>query len=253
MSEIFNGKVALVTGGTSGIGRAAALSFGEKGATVAITGRREEQGRETVDLITKAGGKAQFIQADVSDEENCKMMVETVIEKFGRLDYAFNNAGIEGLLVPTIEQTNENFHQVMNINVLGVLNSMKYEIPAMLKNGGGAIVNNGSIASMIGMAGMSVYCASKHAVVGLSKAAALEFSSQGVRVNVVSPAAIKTEMYERFTGGDSSIQEQFASMHPIGRIGEPKEIGRVVTFLCSPEASFVTGINVPVDGGFTAQ
>jgi NAD(P)-dependent dehydrogenase (short-subunit alcohol dehydrogenase family) len=253
MSGIFNDKVALVTGGTTGIGRAAALAFAEKGATVVVTGRREEEGRKTVDLIAKAGGKAQFFRSDVSSEADCKEMVENVVAKFGRLDCAFNNAGIEGLMVPTTEQSDENFHKVMNINVLGVMNSMKYEIPAMLKNGGGAIVNTASIAGMIGLPGMSVYCASKHAVIGLSKVAALEFSQHGVRVNALSPAAIETEMYDRFTGGDKAMQDQFASTHPIGRIGQPDEVAKAVTFLCSPEAGFITGINVPVDGGYTAQ
>lgn len=253
MSKIFDGKIAIITGATSGIGRAAAIDFAEKGATVILTGRREDKGKETVDLVTKSGGKGQFIKADAAKESDCKMMVETALEKYGRLDYAFNNAGIEGVIAPTIEQTDENFQTVMNINVLGVLNSMKYQIPAMLKNGGGAIVNNASVASMIGMPGMSVYCASKYAVVGLSKVAALEFSAQGVRVNVVSPAAVKTEMYDRFTGGDEAMIEQFAKMHPIGRVGESMEIGKAVTFLCSPDASFITGVNIPVDGGFTSQ
>ena len=178
MSGIYENKVALVTGGTGGIGRAAALSFAQRGATVVVTGRREEEGKKSVDLITSKGGKAQFFQVDVSNESECQNMVSNVLDKFGRLDCAFNNAGIEGLVAPTAEQTDENFHKVMNINVLGVMNSMKFEIPAMLKSGGGSIVNNASVASVIGMPGMSVYCASKYAVIGLTKVAALEYGAQ---------------------------------------------------------------------------
>lgn len=253
MSQIFEGKVALVTGGTSGIGRASAIDFAKKGAKVVITGRREEQGRETVDLVTKAGGAAQFFRTDTSSEEDCKKMVENTVEKFGRLDFAFNNAGIEGVGAPITDQTNENFNKVMNINALGVMNSMKYEIPAMIKNGGGAIVNNASIASIIGMPGMSVYAASKWAVAGLSKVAALEWSAQGVRVNAVSPAAVRTEMWDRFVGGNKEMEAQLTAAHPIGRVGIPEEIAAAVSFLCSAEAGFVTGINMPIDGGFTAQ
>jgi len=253
MAGILQNKVALITGGTGGIGRAAAISFAERGAKVAITGRRDTLGQETVELVKQVGGEAIFLHADASSEADCKEMVDNVIKKFGRLDCAFNNAGIEGDIRPTAEQSDDNFHKVMNINVLGVMNSMKYEIDAMLKTGGGTIVNNASIASMIGVPGMSVYCASKAAVVGLSRVAALEYGKQGVRVNSVSPAAIKTEMYDRVTGGDEKMQQQFENMHPIGRIGRPEEIATVVTFLCSPDASFITGINLPVDGGYTDQ
>ena len=152
-----------------------------------------------------------------------------------------------------VEQTVENYHHVMDINVLGMMLSMKYEIPAMLQAGGGAIVNNASIASVVSMAGMNVYAASKHAVVGLTRSVALEVSTQGMRVNAVSPAAIETDMYSRFTGGDQETQAQLAAMHPIGRAGTAKEIADLVIFLCSPRASFLTGANYMADGGFTAQ
>ena len=247
------GKVALVTGGTSGIGRAAAIEFAKLGANVAIAGRREEQGLETAKLAKEAGSQAIFIRADVSDEADCKQMVSTAMSAFGRLDFAFNNAGIEGEMGPIAGQTQENFHKVMNINVLGVLLSMKYEIPAILDTGVGAIVNNASIASTISMPGMSVYGASKHAVVGLTKAAALELAPQNLRVNAISPAAVRTEMYDRFTRGDQTTEDQMAAMHPIGRAASPQEIASVVTFLCSDAASFVTGANYMVDGGFTTQ
>ncbi|MEM7645430.1 MAG: SDR family oxidoreductase [Pseudomonadota bacterium] len=252
MSQEFTGKVALITGATSGIGKAAALAFAEKGANVVITGRREDKGREVVDMITQKGVDARFFRCDAAIAEDCKSMVENTLEQFGRLDFAFNNAGIEGAIGPIIEQTDENFHKVMNINVLGVMNSMKYEIPAMMKNGGGSIVNTASVASMIGMQGMSVYCASKHAVAGLTKCAAVEFGQHGIRVNAISPAAIRTEMYDRFTGGNAEAEEQFKALHPVGRVGESHEIANPVTFLCSQAASFITGTNLPVDGAFTA-
>lgn len=253
MHKIFDGRVALITGGTSGIGRASAIDFAKRGAKVIVTGRREEEGRKTVDLISAIEGDSHFFRADVSNEEDCKNMVAFAVEKFGRLDCAFNNAGIEGDMAPLTQQTTENFHKVMNINVLGVMNSMKYQIQAMLKNGGGAIVNNASIASMIGMPGASIYCASKGAIESMTRAAAIEFSSHGVRINAVSPAAIKTDMYDRFTGGKPEFIEMMTKLHPIGRVGEPNEVAHAVSFLCSAEASFVTGINMPIDGAYTAQ
>ena len=253
MDKRFTGKVALVTGGTSGIGEVTAMAFAQQGAKVVITGRREEQGRKVVDTITAAGGEATFFRTDIAKEEDCKNMVTNTLDKFGRLDIAFNNAGIEGAFAPILEQTDENFHQVMNVNVLGVLNSMKYEIPAMLKNGGGSIVNTASVAGMIGMPGGSVYNASKHAVIGLTKVAALEFGEAGIRVNTVSPAAIETDMYDRFTGKDPEAVEMFKSMHPIGRVGKANEVADPVLFLCSDEASFITGSNLPVDGAFTTR
>ncbi len=253
MSQRFADKVALITGGTSGIGKATALAVAKQGAKVVLTGRREEEGRKVVDLITKEGGTAQFFRSDVSNSEDCKNMVTNTLDTFGRLDFALNNAGIEGVMAPIVEQTDENFHKVININVLGVLNSMKHEIPAMLKNGGGSIVNVASVAGMIGMPGGSVYNASKHAVIGMTKVAALEMGEQGVRVNAVSPAAIETEMYDRFTGGSDEAVEYFKSLHPIGRVGKSEEIADPVLFLFSNEASFITGANLPVDGAFTAR
>lgn len=244
-------KVALVTGGTGGIGRATALEFARRGAKVVVTGRRETEGRKTVDLIVKGGGEAFFILADVSKEEDCKRMVEFTLEKCGRLDYAFNNAGTEGKNTLVTEFSVENYQSVMNTNVLGVFLSMKYEIPAILKNGG-AIVNNGSVASVIGMAGVSVYMASKHAVAGLTKCAALEWSAKGVRINMVSPAAIETDMLDRFAG-TAEIKESLKGYHPIGRVGRPEEVAKAAVFLCSDDSSFITGENLMVDGGFTAQ
>ena len=251
MDKKFIGKVALVTGGTSGIGEATALAFANLGANVAITGRRKNLGDKVLTRLRSMGVDGRFICGDISREKDCHQMVESVLDAFGRLDYAFNNAAIEGQVVPVTEQTDQNFHNVINTNVLGVMNSMKYEIPAMLKSGGGSIVNSSSISGTIGMPGMSVYSASKHAVIGLTKAVAVEYSSQGIRVNAVSPGAVKTEMYNRFTKGSSEAQDLFESLHPICRVGECEEIANPVAFLCSEEASFITGANIPIDGAFT--
>lgn len=252
MQNGLKNKVALITGGTVGIGRATAIHFAREGAKVFFTGRQKEEGEKTVRMIQDAGSEGFFLKSDVSIESEAKNMVDVCLQKFGRLDFAFNNAGVEGKLCPTTEQTAENFHHVMNINVLGVMFSMKYEIPAMLKTGG-AIVNNASIAGVIGMAGGSVYVASKHAVIGLTKSAALEVAKQNIRINSVSPGAIETDMYKRFTGDQQEARDYLKSLHPIGRTAQPEEVASAVVFLCSANASFMTGTNLLVDGGFTAQ
>jgi NAD(P)-dependent dehydrogenase (short-subunit alcohol dehydrogenase family) len=256
MSKSFENKVVLVTGGTSGIGRATAVAFGREGAKVVISGRRKAEGAETAVLVDKAGGKGLFVQSDVSDEAQIKALVETVLKEFGRLDIAFNNAGIEGTPTPIVDATVEQYNRVFDINVKGVFLSMKYEIPAMLKTGGGSIVNTSSIAGQIGFPGMGLYSATKHAVNGLTKNAALETAKQGIRVNEVSPAAIETEMVERFVGPASAESDQrkyFATLHPVGRFGTPEEVASAVLYLSSPGASFITGHDLVVDGGFTTQ
>lgn len=250
-----NGKVALVTGGNAGIGRAAAERFAARGAKVVITGRREPEGQAVVRAIKASGGEAMFVRADAAVEADNQRMVDETIRAYGRLDYAFNNAGVEGKVgTPSSEQTVENYRFVFDINVLGVLLAMKHEIPAMLRTGGGAIVNNASIAGSIGMAGIGVYVASKHAVIGLSKCAALEFSSKGVRVNTVSPAVIETDMYDRFAEslGGAEARQYMTGLHPIGRVGKPMEVAEAAVWLCSDAASFVTAHDLRVDGGFTA-
>ena len=249
----FQGKVALVTGGTSGIGRAAAIAYAREGANVVVAGRRVTEGEETVRLVRAQGREAMFVPTDVAREAHVKNLIGRTLEQFGRLDFAFNNAGIEQVPTPFLEQTVETFDEVMDINVKGVWLSMKYEIPAMLKTGGGSIVNTSSGLGVIGMPGIEIYVASKHAVIGLTKSAALEFGKQGIRVNAVLPAAIDTEMFERFAGEKPELRAHVAALHPIGRIGKSEEIADAAIWLSSSRSSFVTGHSLLVDGGFTAQ
>ncbi len=249
----FDGKVALVTGGGTGIGRATAIAFAREGAKVVIGNRSVEAGDAVVGKIRDAGGEASFLRTDVSSKDDVKALVELAVSKYGRLDAAFNNAGTGGAAGPMAGLTSENYDLVMGINVKGVWLSMKYEIQAMLKTGGGAIVNNSSVGGLVGFAGASIYSASKHAVMGLTKSAALEYSAKGIRVNAVNPAVIRTPMAEGLAKTHRIEPDGFAGVHPIGRIGEPDEVANVVLFLCSEKASFITGAAHRVDGGFTAQ
>jgi len=249
----FDGKVALVTGGTSGIGRETAIQFAKAGAKVVLAGRRTEAGEAVVNEITSAGGEAHFVQTDVTKEDQVKRLVEETVQHFGRLDIAFNNAGIEhgG---PVTEFTEEDYRKVFDINVLGVFLSQKYEIPAMLKFGGGVIINTSSTLGHIAMPGAAVYNASKHAVEGITKTTALELAEQGIRVNSVAPGAIATDMIDRAAGEEGTEgRQQLASQHPMGRLGEAKEIAAAVLYLASDAASFTTGISLPVDGGYLAK
>ncbi|HSU28390.1 MAG TPA: SDR family oxidoreductase [Chitinophagaceae bacterium] len=251
MKKMFQDKVVIVTGGSFGIGRATAFAFAENGAKVVIADCMEDY--ETISSIESRDGKALFIKCDVSDEESIQNMVEKTIRKFGKLDYAFNNAGIEGLSAPTHECTGENWDRTIGINLKGLWLCMKYEIPHMLKAGKGAIVNNASIAGQVGFPGIPAYVASKHGVIGLTKNAALEYAKKGIRVNAVCPGVIKTAMIDRFTGKNKEVEKQFENMEPIGRMGTPEEVAAAVTWLCSDAASFVTGHAMAIDGGWLAQ
>ncbi len=255
MNRSLESKVAVVTGGTSGIGKAAALALAKAGAKVVVAGRRENEGSAVVKAIEQGGGQALFVKTDVTREADVKALVDKTVATFGHLDIAFNNAGIEGQMGLTTEaQTSEHYRSVFDINVKGVLLAMKHESAAMLRNGGGSIVNTSSIAGQIGLAGAGVYVASKHAVNGLSKSAALEFAKKGIRVNTVSPGTIQTEMIQRLVGeGESDARKWWENQHPVGRFGKPEEVAAAVVWLSSPEASFVTGTDIAVDGGYLAQ
>ncbi len=248
----FADKVVLVTGGGSGIGRATALKFASEGASVVIGNRNEKAGQETVELIQQAGGKANFCKTDVTKLENVRNLIKYTVDTYGGLHAAYNNAGVEDPQAMTPEQEEDTFNLVMDVNVKGVWYSMKCEIEYMLANGGGAIVNTSSIAGVIGFPGHAPYTASKHAVLGLTKTAALEYATQGIRINAVCPGAIETPMLKDFTKGDAATLEYMKSLHPIGRLGKPEEIADAVVWLCSYEASFVLGQGITVDGGFTA-
>jgi NAD(P)-dependent dehydrogenase (short-subunit alcohol dehydrogenase family) len=247
----FNGKNVLVTGGTSGIGRAVAEAFLREGAHVVITGRNEKTGRSVAQELLAISAEVEFLDGDSSSETDVKRWVAGAAGASGQLDIAVNNAGVEGQLGPLVTQTTDNYRHIFDVNVLGVLLAMKHEIPAM--RNGGAIVNMSSMVGGIGMAGAGVYVASKHAVNGLTRSAALESAKSGIRVNAVAPGAIYTPMMERFTGGDRAAQANFAAMHPVGRTGLPEEVAEAVLYLASDKAGFTTGSILTMDGGYTAQ
>ena len=251
METPFKNKVALVTGASFGIGRATAILFAHKGAKVVLVDWQENS--ETLEAITAFGGEATFIKCDVSQLSEVQKMIQKTISVYGRLDFAFNNAGIEGTSATITECTEENWDKTIGVNLKGIWGCMKYEIPEMLKHGNGAIVNCASIAGLVGYVGLSAYVASKHGVIGLTKTAALENAKLGIRVNAVCPGAIKTPMIDRLTNNKKEVEEQFAAQEPIGRLGQPDEVANAVIWLCSEAASFVTGHALAVDGGWTAQ
>jgi NAD(P)-dependent dehydrogenase (short-subunit alcohol dehydrogenase family) len=253
MAGTFTGKVALVTGASSGIGRASALAFSRQGAKVAIADVSVEGGEETASLVKKAGGEAFFMKTDVSKAAEVEALVARVVQTYGRLDCAFNNAGVEGAAGNTQNYPEDEWDRTININLKGVWLCMKYEIPEILKAGGGAIVNTASTAGLVGYRGGSAYVASKHGVVGLTKTAALEYARQNIRVNAVCPGAIDTPMMGRLTGHRAERAAKMAASEPVGRMGQPSEIAEVVVWLCSPAASFVTGLAMAADGGITAM
>jgi NAD(P)-dependent dehydrogenase (short-subunit alcohol dehydrogenase family) len=254
MTRELEDKGTLVTGGAAGIGRAAALAFAESGAKVAICDVKVERGHELVRLIESRGGRAIFVEADVSRATAVDKLVADTVSAFGRLDCAFNNAGIEGQLAPTESCSEENFDRTIAINLKGIWLCLRREIQQMLQQGGGgAIVNMASVAGLVGFAGLPAYVASKHGIVGLTKTAALEHARDGIRINAICPGVIHTEMIDRLTGKDAATEKQFVELEPIGRMGTPQEIAAAAVWLCSAAASFVTGHALAVDGGFVAR
>ena len=248
-----HGKVALVTGASAGIGRAAALAFAREGAHVAVADVDIGRGEETAANVEELGVDAIFIRTDVSDASSVAELIHGTVDRLGRLDFAFNNAGIEGAQAPTADCTIENWNRTITVNLNGVFFCMREEIPRMLDHGGGVIVNNSSVAGLVGFAGIPAYTASKHGILGLTKTAALEYATQGIRVNAVCPGVIDTEMITRFTHGDAAVADQLLETEPVARLGAPAEIADAVVWLCSERASFVTGHALVVDGGFVAR
>lgn len=251
----FEGKVALVTGAGSGIGRASALAFAREGARVVVSDINHEGGAQTVRAIEALEGEACFVAADVSNEAQVEALVAGCLEAFGRLDFAHNNAGIAGPPTPIHDVEQNSFERVLSVNLIGVWLCLKHEARVMLRQGSGAIVNTASLAGLIGFPMHVAYSASKHAVVGITRTAALEYAQSGIRVNAVCPAFIQTPMVEGLTdeGGPRMSLERLARMQPMGRLGTAEEVAQSVVWLCSESASFITGIALPIDGGTTAR
>jgi NAD(P)-dependent dehydrogenase (short-subunit alcohol dehydrogenase family) len=242
-------KVTLVTGGTSGIGRATAIAFGAAGAKVVFSGRRDAEGEKTAKLIRETGAECLYVHSDASNEEEIKALVQKTVATYGQLDCVFNNAGVESPGKPLHEQSIEEFDNLMAINVRGLFLCMKYEIQQMLTQGSGVIVNNSSRAGLIGSSGFSPYAASKHAVMGMTRSAALDYPNQGIRINAVNPGLIATAMMDRLSSGST---DDVGSTVPMGRMGQAAEVAQAVVFLCSDAASYITGQPLVIDGGLTA-
>jgi NAD(P)-dependent dehydrogenase (short-subunit alcohol dehydrogenase family) len=244
-----SGKVAFITGASSGIGRATALAFAREGVGVVCADTNVDGGRESAGLIEARGGRALFVGCNVASDRDVRSALGKTIETFGRVDYAFNNAGIEGQQASTVDCTEENWDRVIAIDLKGVWLCMKHEIPLMLKQGGGAIVNCSSVAGLVGFAGIPA----KHGIVGLTRTAALELAKSNIRVNAVCPGVIETPMIERFAHGEAQIRQQLVAGEPVGRLGTPEEVAETVLWLCSDAASFITGQPIAVDGGWISQ
>jgi NAD(P)-dependent dehydrogenase (short-subunit alcohol dehydrogenase family) len=252
MSGRLQGKVAIVTGGNSGIGKATAVAFAQAGARVVIAARRVAEGMQTVEAIRQAGGEALFVKTDVAQAVDVAALVHHTVATYGRLDYAFNNAAGTGGGGPLHTLAEEDWDRIMDVNLKGVRLCMKYEITQMLTQGGGAIVNNSSAAGLIGVSRNPTYAASKHGLVGLSKSAALQYATQGIRINVVCPGLIMTPRMEQIFATGPGVQEWFVSKQPTGKGGSPEEVAQAVVWLCSDAASFVTGVAFPIDGGMVS-
>jgi NAD(P)-dependent dehydrogenase (short-subunit alcohol dehydrogenase family) len=248
-----DGKIVLITGAGSGIGRAASLAFVEAGASVVIADIREKNGLETVKEINSVNGKAIFIAADVSVESDIKTLIDSVVATYGRLDYAFNNAGITGKMGTTTTCTEENWDHMTQVHLKGVWLCMKHEILQMEMQGSGAIVNSASVGGLVGFSGNAAYVAAKHGIVGLTKAAAVEYAGVGIRVNAICPGFIRTPMVDHLISINAIDQAEVIQQHPIGRMGTPDEVAEAVVWLCSESASFITGHALAVDGGYLAQ
>jgi NAD(P)-dependent dehydrogenase (short-subunit alcohol dehydrogenase family) len=249
----FSGKVALVTGAARGIGRASALAFAREGARVVVADARVREGRQTVQAITRRGGEAVFVRTDVGQSRDVRRLIGQTIACYGRLDFAHNNAGIEGAPGLTADCSDANWERVIRTNLKGVWLCMKHEIPRMLKQGGGSIVNTASIAGLVGLKAFPAYVASKHGIIGLTKAAALEYAGGNLRINAVCPGPIATAMIQRQTGGRPEAEARLKAANPSGRMGQPEEVAAAVVWLCSGASSFVTGHALTVDGGYTAR
>ena len=247
----FAGKVAFVTGAANGIGRAAALAFAREGTRVVVADVSEQGNQETARMIEEAGGRALAVTCDVSRAEDVKAALDQAVETFGRLDFAFNNAGVEQPIMATAELTEEKWDRIVDINLRGVFLCMRHEIPLMLKQGGGAIVNTSSGAGVKGFAGQAAYCAAKFGIVGLTKATALDYAKANIRVNAVCPGIIDTPMMDRFSGGTPAGRDRVIAQEPVGRMGKPEEIAAAVVWLCSDAAAFVVGHAMVIDGGQT--